>query len=381
MENYSMLIQGKLTKAAVFAIEMDEYTTNQLMSMLENPVFEDARVAIMPDVHAGKGTLVGLTTTFNRLIAPAVIGSDIGCGILAVNTGLEAVDYPKFDTFVRRNIRIGHSINKNPRFDYFTPEDSLKRLIDEICPEMEDRVLRSVGTLGGGNHFLELDKDSSGSIWLVIHSGSRTLGQQVCDFYLKKAREWFRKNYNSEEIPWRLEFMPVDEGGEEYLKHMAITQQYAVLNRNVMAYVILSEYFGLDPSVLETVSSIHNYFNFEDNVVRKGAISAHKGEKLIIPLNMRDGAIMGIGKGNPEWNNSAPHGAGRMLSRMQAKKAVSIEDFQKSMEGIFTTCVHQGTIDESPMAYKNGEMIINAVGPTVDITNRLLPVWNFKAAS
>ncbi|MBU1220802.1 RtcB family protein [Myxococcota bacterium] len=376
-----MLIQGKLTKAAVFAIEMDEYTTNQLMSMLENPVFEDARVAIMPDVHAGKGTLVGLTTTFNRLIAPAVIGSDIGCGILAVNTGLEAVDYPKFDTFVRRNIRIGHSINKNPRFDYFTPEDSLKRLIDEICPEMEDRVLRSVGTLGGGNHFLELDKDSSGSIWLVIHSGSRTLGQQVCDFYLKKAREWFRKNYNSEEIPWRLEFMPVDEGGEEYLKHMAITQQYAVLNRNVMAYVILSEYFGLDPSVLETVSSIHNYFNFEDNVVRKGAISAHKGEKLIIPLNMRDGAIMGIGKGNPEWNNSAPHGAGRMLSRMQAKKAVSIEDFQKSMEGIFTTCVHQGTIDESPMAYKNGEMIINAVGPTVDITNRLLPVWNFKAAS
>lgn len=376
-----MLIQGKLTTASVFAMEMDEYTTTQLMNMLENPVFEDARVAIMPDVHAGKGTLVGLTTTYNRLIAPAVIGSDIGCGILAVNTGLETVDFLKFDAFVRKNIRIGHSINKHPRYDYFTPGDSLKGLIEEICPEMEDRVLRSVGTLGGGNHFLELDKDSSGSIWLVIHSGSRTLGQQVCDFYLKKAREWIRKNYNTEEIPWRLEFMPMEEGGQEYLKHMEIAQEYAVQNRNVMAAVILSEYFGLEPAALETVSSIHNYFNFEDNVVRKGAISAHKGEKLIIPLNMRDGAIIGIGKGNPDWNNSAPHGAGRTLSRMQAKKSVSLDDFRKSMEGIFTTCIHQGTVDESPMAYKNADMIINAVGPTVEITNRLLPVWNFKAAS
>ena len=401
----------------IFTKNIEEKAIKQIDELLEQKSFENCKVRIMPDVHAGKGCVIGFTADLGDKVIPNIVGVDIGCGMLAVELGNIELDLEKLDNVINEYVPAGRNIREQKLMEF-------KKINELYClRELKDtkKFNRGIGTLGGGNHFIEIDVDDENKKYLVIHTGSRNMGKQVADYYqnlaiqlcsgkeeMYKKKEKIIKNYKEQgkklEIQQELNKLekeyknnktnlPNDlcylqgEHREMYLHDMKICQEYASLNRLQIAKEILMNYFQLTyvpeidypPIMNNRFETIHNYISFEDNIVRKGAISAKKGEKVLIPINMRDGSIIAAGKGNKDWNQSAPHGAGRIMSRMKAKKTFELEKFKKAMEGIYTTSVVEETIDEAPFVYKSMQEIIENIQDTVEIKKIIKPIYNFKA--
>lgn len=406
-------LKGKYNSAKVFTDNIDNATISQLISLLNQKSVEGSRIRIMPDTHAGAGCVIGTTMTLKDKVVPNLTGVDIGCGMLAIKLKEKRIDLPNLDSVIRKYVPSGGEVNENSKEDKTSLNVRDLRCFGKpkakIRPEL---AYHSVGTLGGGNHFIEVDKDSDNNLWLVIHTGSRHLGMEICNYYqdmgyealkekvnLKKEKikviiqelksqgrekeissklAEFNKNYNAQnpDIPHELAYVE-DELFKDYIHDMDIVQKHASCNRNEIARVIL-KYAKLHEE--ERFETIHNYIDIENMILRKGSISAQKGEKVIIPMNMRDGSLICIGKGNEDWNFSAPHGAGRLMSRSEAKESISMKDFKESMKNIFSTSVNKSTIDESPFAYKPMDEIIQNIQDTVEIIDIIKPIYNFKAA-
>lgn len=354
-------IEGKFNKAKVAATYLEDSAFAQIQELCNKEHFADSRICIMPDVHAGKGCTIGTSMTIHGIVEPNMVGVDIGCGMNTTifKTG-QPVDLEVLDSIIRANVPSGGKIHDAPIESFGG--------YDFIAPVNTERAEASIGTLGWGNHFIELALIDSGSYALTIHSGSRSLGVMVCDYHQKIADSG--KGY--------LE----GQEYENYLHDMDLAQKYASLNRDTMRRSILSALEKHQKvEVLETFSTVHNFIDMENPVfvLRKGAIPAHLNQKCLIPLNMRDGCLICLGKGNPEWNCTAPHGAGRILSRGQAKRFLTMEEFQSDMEGIYTTCLSESTLDESPRAYKPMEQIVENTTEIVEIIDVVKPVYNFKA--
>lgn len=375
-----MEILGKYNSATIYADDIDSDALTQLYNMLNIPASENTSIRIMPDVHVGKGSVVGFTMTVGKFVSPTVVGVDIGCGVDAWNLDRVSPDLPELDSFIKEYIPSGRSVNKQRSKNSYSPDQNLIELIEKVGLKEYDRILKGIGTLGGGNHFIELDVDSKHNVWLLIHSGSRYLGKAVFDFHSLEAKKYIKKAFKGAGAYYGNEFLPVnEEEGQYYIGDMKTTQQYAVNNRKVMAKVIVEGYFGMKMKEVECISSIHSYIDFKDQVIRKGAIASHNGQKLVIPMNMRDGILICRGKGNADWNFSAPHGAGRLFSRAVAKEEITMSSFKESMHGIYSSSISESTLDESPMAYKNAEMIKNLIADTVEILDEAKPIYNFKA--
>ena len=361
-------ITGVHATARVFAVELESSALGQIRTLCDQPFTDGSRIRVMPDCHAGKGCVVGLTMTVQGRLCPNLVGVDIGCGMEAVRfSPKKGLDFDKLDAFIRENIPSGFSVRSEAH-----ERASGLELDSLVCARHVDkrRAALSLGTLGGGNHFIEVAEGESG-LWLVIHSGSRRLGLEVAGWYQKMAGEACK----AQGIPYELSYLE-GQACEDYLADMAVAQSYAAENRALMADLILR---GLKWREEERFTTIHNYIDMMRGVLRKGAVSAREGERLLIPLNMRDGSLLCRGLGNDDWNQSAPHGAGRRLSRSEAKGAITLPEFRKAMRGIHNTCISRETIDESPMAYKDAEGIVAALGPTAEIVDRLRPLYNFKA--
>ncbi len=375
MSQKFIYLEGKYTSAKIFTGSIEQGVKEQTINMCNNPAFAGAKIRIMPDCHKGKGSVIGFTATVEERIIPNTVGVDINCGMYTTELGQMKIDYRKLDNYIRRNIPSGFKKNKAVS-ENIKPE--LEKKIRNVCRKFnldENKQLRGIGSLGGGNHFIEIDLAKDGTKYLVIHTGSRNFGLQVCNFHQNRAIQYCKsKNYD---VPKAGAFLE-GEWAEEYFQDMKVAQQYADANRREITRRILN-FFDLDINSVESFQTRHNYIDFEDKIIRKGAISAHKGEKVLIPLNMRDGSILAVGKGNEDWNYSAPHGAGRVMSRRQAKKRINIDDYKKSMQSIYTTSVSKSTLDEAPFAYKSAELILNDIKATVEVVEIMRPVYNFKA--
>lgn len=396
----------------IFTDNIEREALNQIYALVKQPAFSDCKVRIMPDVHAGAGCVIGFTADLGEKVIPNIVGVDIGCGMLTTNLGNIDINFNELDEVIRRYVPSGRNVHD---FENTKPATDI---IDKLyCKEKlknVDWLKRSCGTLGGGNHFIEIDEDKKGNKYLIIHSGSRNVGKQVAEIYqqmaiddisgksnfkedsekliseykssgrekeINKAMKALKLSYeqNTTKIPKELSYL-TGEHREMYLHDMKLCQEFAVLNRRTIQSIICY-YMGWEiTKETERFQTIHNYIEHETNIVRKGAISAKTGEKVLIPINMRDGCILGIGKGNEDWNYSAPHGAGRIMSRSKAKEMVSLEEYEKSMSGIFTTSVNVSTIDESPMAYKPIKEIVENIKDAVEIVDIIKPVYNFKAS-
>jgi len=392
-------IQGKRNSASIFAEKIDKETKTQIAELLREKAFTDSKIRIMPDVHYGKNCVVGTTMTLNGRISPSLVGVDIGCGMETVRFEEKEIDLEKLDNLIHERIPSGSRVHNTAIEEKDKIDLSELRCLSKVNA---DRAYKSIGTLGGGNHFIELDRDDDGALYLIIHSGSRQLGSDVAKHYQEAAYR-----YQIKKTKRNIRAMPDDRDSydyygvkpfktkktskpavnynravldgslfDDYLHDIAIVQKFADINRKAMVKIIQAD-MGLH--IKDSFSNIHNYIDTERMILRKGAVSANLGERVIIPLNMRDGAILCSGLGNPDWNFSAPHGAGRVCSRSDAKYAYSVEEFQEQMEGIFTTTANAGSLDECPMVYKAPESIINAVGDTVRIEKRLRPVYNYKS--
>jgi tRNA-splicing ligase RtcB len=379
---------GKYNSASIMIDSLDPETLRQIRSFLDHPAFAGTYIAIMPDAHAGAGAVIGFTARRNDYVIPNVVGVDIGCGVLAHPLNTRHIDFARFDRFIKTNVPSGFKVRAandslvtgaKPHDFFGGPMNRALELAGETGQDV-GRVIGSIGTLGGGNHFIEIDRTDAGEYWLLIHSGSRNFGLRVATYYQNQARRSRSKSLPAADAGPGLEYLTMGNGAEEYLEAMRIAQSYAQLNRSVMAQVILT-FFNQSPGDTTSIETVHNYISFEDNIIRKGAVSAHAGERLIIPFNMRDGVMVCRGKGNRAWNYSAPHGAGRILSRTQARKQLSIDDFKNAMKGIYTTTATRDTIDEAPLAYKDKDIIVEAVAETVDIEFFMKPVYNFKAGA
>lgn len=401
----------------IFTDNIEQEAVDQINLLLEQESFKNCKVRIMPDVHAGKGCVIGFTADLGDKVIPNIVGVDIGCGMLCVELGNIDLELELLDKVINENIPAGKNIREQKLID-FSPINDLYCL-----RELREtrKFNRAIGTLGGGNHFIEVDVDEEGNKYLVIHTGSRNLGKQVADYYqnlaielcsgkeemfkrkeeiintykeqgkkseIQKALKELEKEYkqNKPELPNELCYL-TGKYREKYLHDMKICQEYASLNRLQIAKEILMNYFQLTfvpeieyPPVMNDIfETIHNYISFEDNIVRKGAIRANKGERVIIPINMRDGSIIAVGKGNEDWNNSAPHGAGRLMSRHKAKEMFKLEEFKKAMADIYSTSILEETIDEAPFVYKPMQEIIDNIKDTVEIEKIIKPIYNFKA--
>ena len=396
-------IQGQYNTAICYTNELEGAAREQIQAVCDRPEFAGCKIRIMPDVHAGKGCTIGTTMTIQDKIVPGMVGVDIGCGMETVELAEREIDFAKLDALIRERIPYGREIRDIPH-----PLNSEIDLTQLRCADQVnlDRAVHSIGSLGGGNHFIEVDQAGGGRLFLVIHSGSRHLGTEVADYYQNEGRRalWGGARHQIQETIAQLKAegrfqeiqktitalkkehvldIPKDlayvEGKlfEDYIHDMRIVQRFAVLNRKAMMDVILS---GMGFTKADEFTTIHNYIDTDAMILRKGSVSAKKGEKLLIPINMRDGSLICIGKGNPEWNCSAPHGAGRLMSRRAAFSTLSMEQYRKEMKGIYSTCVVPDTLDESPMAYKSMEEIIAQIEPTAQIAERVKPVYNFKAA-
>lgn len=395
--------KGKFAEATIFTDLIEEQALSQITEMLNQPITEKTIVAIMPDVHAGAGSTIGTTISLSGnkedwRVCPNVVGVDIGCGMMSYKLADKEIDLKEIDKIVNKYIPSGFNIHSKAQNQKFT--DNLIENLTFIVDNPE-RIGLSLGSLGGGNHFIEIATDEVGSFWLTVHSGSRNLGVQVAKYHQKKAERTIL-NVNVDkiiaefkaagkekdiekaikearaplaDITKDLSFLTGDKL-DQYLNDLVLAQKFAHLNRKTMLDIIV-EKAGL--AIVDEFDSIHNFIDVEEGIIRKGATSAHKGERLIIPLNMRDGSLICIGKGNEEWNYSAPHGAGRMLSRSAAKRELDLDEFKKQMADVYTTSVGESTLDEAPNAYKPMEAIIDNIGDTVDIVHHLKPVWNFKA--
>lgn len=419
----------------IFTENIEQEAIDQINELLNQEAFKNSKIRIMPDVHAGKGCVIGFTGDLGDKVIPNIVGVDIGCGMLCVELRNIDLDLERLDKIIREFVPSGWDVHNERKYKFL----ELQKL--NCYRELRDtkRLERSLGTLGGGNHFIEIDVDEEDNKYLVIHTGSRNLGKQVAEYYqelanqlcnyniqeykerkrklieeykqqgkkqeIQSALEELKKEYQKDHkrIPKDLAYL---EGKyrEEYLHDMRICQKYAKYNRFCIAKQILCNYFELpyyegyksvrlrpeaNVGFLETqdmiekdfryFETVHNYISFEDNIVRKGAISAKKGEKVLIPMNMRDGCIIAIGKGNDDWNQSAPHGAGRIMSRMKAKETFNLAEYEESMKDIYTTSVNENTIDEAPFVYKPMQEIIDCIQDTVDIVKTIKPIYNFKA--
>lgn len=404
-------LKGKYASAVIYADQIENEAMSQIVNICNQPMFEGSSIRIMPDCHSGKGSVIGFTARLakdKKMIIPNIVGVDIGCGVLTTIFGMEnEIDYESLDDYIRKNIPSGFSVRNEP---YKGIKCEVEHYIIKICNHIGqpiERNLASIGTLGGGNHYIELGKLEDGKYALSIHTGSRNLGKQVCEFYQNNAVrvdteardaliERHKTAKTAEEhiaIQEALKNMPtvpkelayVQNGYyDNYITDMLLCKCVAAENRRVIAEIIMKHLKEVGMAYeIEQFDTVHNYVDIEEGgyvVIRKGAISAYKGQRLAIPLNMRDGVVLGIGKGNPEWNLSAPHGAGRLMSRSAAKAKISLEEFEDSMKGINTWSVQQSTIDESPMAYKPAETIIEAIKDTVDIYAIVKPIYNFKAS-
>lgn len=398
-------IKGKVSTALCYVNVVEEDAIEQIKRMCDYPMSEGSQIRIMPDVHVGKGCTIGTTMTVKDRVVPNVVGVDIGCGMYTVNMGNVDIDLERFDDIVY-SIPSGTGVweGRQERFD-------LTKLICYRQLKDTKRIERSIGTLGGGNHFIEIDESEDKTKYLVIHSGSRSLGKQVAEIYQKlavdldkgigyylEARDEIIRSYKEagrrseiqealKKLKWEKEnehpSMPEDlcylsgKYLEDYLHDIKICQDFARKNREKMAEIILDK---ANIKALEAFHTTHNYIDTDEMILRKGSIAAHKGEKVLIPINMRDGSILALGKGNPDWNYSAPHGAGRLMSRTKAKESLDMDEYKDSMKGIFTSSVNEGTIDEAPMAYKSINDIIDVIGESVDIIEVIKPIYNFKAS-
>ena len=375
-----MEIKGLYNTAKVFTDNIDETTLAQVTELCNQPFVQGLKIRIMPDCHAGAGCVIGTTIRIRDKIVPNLVGVDIGCGMYVLELNVDDIDLKKLDNVIHNEIPSGFRVrNKVHEVVEMEVKDYLEHPRSHLMADIGsmERHLLSIGTLGGGNHFIEIDKGSDGLFYLVIHSGSRNLGKQVAEYWQKKAVETCK-----EDVPPELAYLS-DNLYYNYLSDMEIAQTFADYNRLAIALTIADamgwEYTGNEKGGFRNdFTSVHNYINFSHGFLRKGAISALEGEKVIIPLNMRDGSIIGIGKGNPDWNFSAPHGAGRILSRAQAKKQIDVNDFVDSMKGVYSTTVSESTLDESPMAYKSSQEIIDSIADTVDIIDVIKPIYNFK---
>jgi len=364
-----MIIKGIYGEAKVFTDNVEEGALQQIKEFLDQDYTKDKSVRIMPDVHQGIGCVIGLTAKLEDVVVPNLVGVDIGCGMLTIKLGENCPDPAELDRFIRKKIPSGTKTHRDP-------VKTMAELTGLRCfRELKgiDRIQRSIGTLGGGNHFIEVGKDSSGDHYLVIHSGSRNLGKQIAEIYQRLAVEVCGKAY-----PKQLCGLKGKYKGD-YLNDMRLAQEYARINRETMGELIIKEFYNADLTFFEHFHTVHNYVDFRDDIIRKGAVSAYEGEKLLIPINMRDGSILAVGLGNPDWNISAPHGAGRLMSRRMARDEGAMDRFRESMKGIYSTSVHEGTIDESPFAYKPMEEILTRINETVKVVDRIIPVYNFKA--
>ena len=397
----SIFIHGTYNEAKIFTDVAEPSAVEQVQAMCDSEVFAGSTIRIMPDVHTGASCTIGTTMTIRDKVVPNMVGVDIGCGMEVVRLKEDHIDFAALDAAVYKNIPAGREVRSAPH--PFAQRIDLGGLRCLAAVNVE-RALCSIGTLGGGNHFIEADCDEEGGLYLVIHSGSRHLGTEVAEYYQKEAyrrlsgnsraqiaglierlkREGRARDIQAEMERAMAQRAPIEEAqayvsGElfdDYIHDMKLVQQFAALNRQAMAHELLR---ALGLTAVETFTTIHNYIDTDNMILRKGAVSARKGEKLLIPINMRDGALICVGKGNADWNESAPHGAGRLMSRGKAHATLSMEDFRASMAGIFTTSVSEQTLDESPMAYKRMEDIVGNIAPTADIVKVIRPVYNFKA--
>jgi len=395
-------IKGEFNKAICYCKTLEEKAGEQIKTLCDQEVFQDSKIRIMPDVHAGMGCTIGTTMTIKDKVVPAMVGVDIGCGMETTLIEEKEIDFEKLDKVIRYHIPCGRDIRKRPH--PMLEEIDLNEL--RCCEKVSiDRAERSIGTLGGGNHFIEVDKDEEGTLYLVIHSGSRHLGNEVAKYYqnegyrylcgnseiqIKGAIKRLKDEGREKDIEKTIAYMksklkadiPKDlayvEGSlfDDYINDMKIIQHFAMLNRKAMTDIIVKE---MGFTVVDSFTTIHNYIDIESMILRKGSVSAQKGEKLLIPINMRDGSLICIGKGNKDWNCSAPHGAGRLMSRKEAFRVLSLDQYKEEMSGIFSTCIEKDTLDESPMAYKDMNEIIEQIEPTAQIIKRIRPVYNFKA--
>ena len=402
-------IKGMYSSAKVFTDIIDEKAVEQIQTLCNQEFTKDAKIRIMPDAHAGVGCVIGFTANLGELVIPNIVGVDIGCGMLTVDLKDSQIDLEKLDQIIRKYIPSGTSVHSGRimRFD---------KLQELYCyRELKDskRIERSIGTLGGGNHFIEVDVDENNHSYLVIHTGSRNLGKQVAQYYqnlaydlmagkdellfkqeqlisdykkqgrkdeLQEAIKELRKNCIAKEVQLPKELCYLSgKYREQYLHDMAICQEYATLNRQMIAKIILKQLLDMSLEEFDYFETIHNYIDHDENIMRKGAVSAKLNEKILIPINMRDGSLICLGKGNEEWNQSAPHGAGRLYSRQKAKELFSLNEFEDQMQGIYSTSINQHTLDECPMAYKSMDDIVNNIGETATIIQVIKPIYNFKA--
>lgn len=392
-------LQGKNNTAKVFTENIDSVTIGQVIGMLNEPFTEGSKIRIMPDCHAGKGSVVGTTMTIQNKVVPNLVGVDIGCGVLVtkIQATKDEIDFNKLDEVINKYIPAGMNVrSKAHRFASKVDFDKIRTDFNR------ERAEKSIGTLGGGNHFISLEAHGD-DVYILIHSGSRNIGKQVAEHYQDVA---FNRLFNqSDTITSKIEELKAQgrqkdiqaeiakikanrpvvnkdlafvtgQDMDDYLNDLKIAQQFAKLNREAMVDEIITE---MDWVVTEQFDTIHNYIDLENMILRKGAISAQEGEKVVIPINMRDGSIIAIGKGNPDWNYSAPHGAGRIMSRSKAKEQVTMEQFTDSMEGIWSTSVVESTIDESPFAYKPIDEIMENIQDAVDVQFVVKTIYNFKS--
>ena len=365
-------LRGKYATAKVFSDDVDNDSISQVIQFLNQPIAEGQTIRMMPDIHAGSGCTIGTTMTITDKVVPNLVGSDIGCGMEVVYLDADEIDFERLDDIIRN--KVPHGFDKRTIPHPFMKNLDLTELKCYFKLEAGSEGNFYIGTLGGGNHFIEINRTSEGDLILVVHSGSRRIGADVCEYYQNEALKEFKRFHNMASN----KDLIYCEGKlfEDYIHDMKIMQDFAALNRKAIADTILSEY-GMEYT--KTFTTIHNYIDMDRMILRKGAVSANKNETLIIPINMRDGSIICKGKGNSDWNYSAPHGAGRLLSRRRAKDELSFEEYERTMEGIYSTSVKMKTIDESPMAYKPIDNILNNVEDTVKIMEIVKPVYNFKA--
>lgn len=364
-----IIIKGKYNIAKVFTDTLDSATEGQLKKLLDMDFVTDSSIRIMPDAHAGAGCAIGTTMTITNKVVPNLVGVDIGCGMETVKLTTKRIDLHKLDSFIHQNIPCGMNIRQSPhKYLSGIALDDLRcrRYINITRGEL------SLSTLGGGNHFIEIDKDDDGSLYLVIHSGSRNIGLQVASYYQDEA---YRALGSQSEIPYELAYC---QGAlmDDYLHDMTIMQEFAELNRCAIADDIIK---GVKLKVDSRFSTTHNYIDIKHMVLRKGAVSATKGETVLIPINMRDGALICEGLGNLDWNCSAPHGAGRIMSRSEARTSFTLSAYKKEMRGIFSSTVSIDTLDECPMVYKTLDSILSQIESTVKVIKRITPIYNFKA--
>lgn len=397
-----MEIIGKYNTAQVYASRLEESAQRQIKILCDQAFVKDSKIRIMPDVHAGMGCTIGTTMTIKDTVVPNLVGVDIGCGMETVRVYQDHLEPQKLDKLIYEKIPSGFSIREQSHRYADQIALSQLRCAEEVNIE---RALRSIGTLGGGNHFIEADKDEEGNLYLVVHSGSRHLGVEVAKLYQEEGYRQLNhadkaavqelidrmkaegrqkeiqkeikklKNQVLTDVPFTLAYLS-GKLFEDYIHDMKIVQEYAALNRRAMMDEMLK---GMKLGAAERFTTIHNYIDTQAMILRKGAVSAKAKEKLLIPINMRDGSLICVGKGNEEWNCSAPHGAGRLMSRSEAKRSFTLNEFKKQMKGIYTTSVNRDTLDECPMAYKDMTDIVENIGPTAEIVKVIRPIYNFKA--